>query len=81
VHSVHNLNRPDEISAREISSRLNRLRISSAKHLTGQVGQVGQAGFFVFINFRIKLRKANHLWQERNYQDIEPLSIAQFFEH
>ncbi len=34
---------PDEIRATEISSRLNRLRISSGEHLTGQVGQAGQA--------------------------------------
>jgi len=30
---------PDEISSTEISSRLNRLRISKSTHLTGQVGQ------------------------------------------
>ena len=33
------LNRPDEINATEISSRLNRLRIPKSSHLTGQVGQ------------------------------------------
>lgn len=33
------VHRPDEISATEISSRLNRRRISERTHLTGQVGQ------------------------------------------
>ena len=34
--------RPDEISATEISSRLNGRAIPKSSHLTGQVGQAGQ---------------------------------------
>ena len=34
---------PDEIRTTKISSRLNGLRILSGEHLTGQVGQAGQA--------------------------------------
>jgi len=34
---------PDEIRATKISSRLNRRRVSKRAHLTGQVGQAGQA--------------------------------------
>jgi len=47
--------RPDEISATEISSRLNRRRIYKRAHLTGQVGQAGQADFHRYAQIHLSL--------------------------